>query len=51
MGLFRNNGRTVRLAGTELDRHGEGREQTRESVGGEGGWPGCLQRFAEQVAA
>jgi uncharacterized protein YndB with AHSA1/START domain len=34
-----------------LDRHGDGWEQTRESVGGEGGWPGCLRRFAERLAA
>jgi len=32
-----------------LDRHGEGWEQIRESVAGEGGWPGCLRRFAERV--
>jgi uncharacterized protein YndB with AHSA1/START domain len=34
-----------------IDRHGEGWEQTRESVGGDGGWPGCLRSFAERVAA
>lgn len=32
-----------------LERHGPGWEQTRESVAGEGGWPGCLERFAERV--
>ncbi len=41
----------VELEHRNLDRHGEGWEQTRESVGGEGGWPGCLRRFAERVAA
>jgi DNA-binding transcriptional ArsR family regulator/uncharacterized protein YndB with AHSA1/START domain len=41
----------VELEHRNLERHGEGWEQTRESVGGEGGWPGCLQRFAERVAA
>jgi uncharacterized protein YndB with AHSA1/START domain len=41
----------VELEHRNLDRHGEGWEQTRESVGGEGGWPGCLQRFAERLAA
>jgi uncharacterized protein YndB with AHSA1/START domain len=41
----------VELEHRNLDRHGDGWEQTRESVGGEGGWPGCLQRFAERLAA
>jgi uncharacterized protein YndB with AHSA1/START domain len=45
-------GRTrVELEHRNLDRHGEGWEQSRDAVGGEGGWPGCLQRFAEVVAA
>jgi len=45
-----SDGRTrVELEHRNLDRHGEGWEQTRESVGGEGGWPGCLRRFAERV--
>jgi uncharacterized protein YndB with AHSA1/START domain len=41
----------VELEHRHLDRHGEGWEQIRESVAGEGGWAGCLQRFAEQLAA
>jgi uncharacterized protein YndB with AHSA1/START domain len=41
----------VELEHRNLDRHGEGWEQARESVGGEGGWPGCLRRFAERLAA
>jgi uncharacterized protein YndB with AHSA1/START domain len=40
----------VELEHRNLDRHGDGWEGIRESVGGEGGWPGCLQRFAERVA-
>ena len=32
---------------SDLDRHGEGWEGTREGVGGEGGWPLYLQRFAD----
>jgi len=39
----------VELEHRNLDRHGEGWEQTRESVAGEGGWPGCLRRFAEAL--
>jgi uncharacterized protein YndB with AHSA1/START domain len=41
----------VDLEHRNLDRHGEGWEQTRESVAGEGGWPGCLRRYAERIAA
>jgi uncharacterized protein YndB with AHSA1/START domain len=41
----------VELEHRNLDRHGEGWEQTRESVGGEGGWPGCLRRFSERLAS
>jgi uncharacterized protein YndB with AHSA1/START domain len=41
----------LELEHRNIDRHGEGWEQTRESVGGDGGWPGCLRRFAERLAA
>ena len=41
----------VELEHRNLDRHGEGWEQTRESVAGEGGWPGCLRAFGERAAA
>jgi uncharacterized protein YndB with AHSA1/START domain len=41
----------VELEHRNLDRHGEGWEQIRESVAGEGGWPGCLQSFAARVAS
>ncbi|MEX2193937.1 MAG: SRPBCC family protein [Thermoleophilaceae bacterium] len=41
----------VELEHRNLDRHGDGWEQTRDAVGGEGGWPGCLRRFGERVAA
>jgi uncharacterized protein YndB with AHSA1/START domain len=41
----------VELDHRHLDRHGEGWQQTHESVSGEGGWPGCLRRFAERLAA
>jgi uncharacterized protein YndB with AHSA1/START domain len=41
----------VELEHRHLDRHGEGWESLREGVGGEGGWPLYLARFADQVAA
>ena len=41
----------VELEHRNLDRHGDGWEQTRASVAGEGGWPGCLQAFSERVRA
>ena len=41
----------VELEHRNIDRHGEGWQQTRESVGGDGGWPGCLRKFAERIAA
>ena len=37
----------VELEHRNLDRHGEGWEAARDGVGGEGGWPLYLQRFAE----
>jgi uncharacterized protein YndB with AHSA1/START domain len=37
----------VDLEHRNLDRHGDGWEGERESVGSEGGWPLYLQRFAE----
>ncbi|MGH2871586.1 MAG: SRPBCC family protein [Solirubrobacteraceae bacterium] len=36
----------VELEHRNLDRHGEGWEGSREAVGGEGGWPLYLERFA-----
>jgi uncharacterized protein YndB with AHSA1/START domain len=45
-------GRTrVELEHRNLERHGEGWEQARDAVAGDGGWPGCLRRFAERLAA
>jgi uncharacterized protein YndB with AHSA1/START domain len=41
----------VELEHRNLDRHGDGWEGVREGVGGEGGWPLYLNRFAEVVAA
>jgi uncharacterized protein YndB with AHSA1/START domain len=37
----------VELEHRHLDRHGEGWESERDGVGGEGGWPLYLNRFAE----
>ena len=39
----------VELEHRHLERHGEGWEGEREGVGGEGGWPLYLQRFAAVV--
>jgi uncharacterized protein YndB with AHSA1/START domain len=45
-------GRTrVDLEHRHIDRHGEGWQQERDELGSEGGWPGCLRRFAEHVAS
>jgi hypothetical protein len=41
----------VELEHRYLERHAEGWEQTRDAVGSEGGWPGCLRSFAERLAA
>ena len=41
----------VELEHRNLDRHGEGWEQSREAVSGDSGWTGLLQRFAERLAA
>ena len=41
----------IELEHRNLDRHGEGWEGVSASVAGEGGWSGCLQSFAERVAA
>jgi uncharacterized protein YndB with AHSA1/START domain len=41
----------VELEHRHLDRHGEGWEQTRDTVAGDGGWPGCLRAFSAQLEA
>jgi uncharacterized protein YndB with AHSA1/START domain len=41
----------VELEHRNLDRHGPGWESERDGVGGEGGWPLYLRRFAERLAA
>ncbi len=44
-------GRTrVELEHRNLDRHADGWEGVREGVGGDGGWPLYLQRFADLLA-
>jgi uncharacterized protein YndB with AHSA1/START domain len=40
----------VELEHRHIDRHGEGWENERDALGGEGGWPGCIRRFAEHLA-
>jgi uncharacterized protein YndB with AHSA1/START domain len=41
----------VELEHRNLDRHGEGWEGLRDTLGSDGGWPGCLRAFAERLAA
>jgi uncharacterized protein YndB with AHSA1/START domain len=41
----------VELEHRNLDRHGEGWEAERDGVGGDGGWPLYLDRFAAQLSA
>jgi uncharacterized protein YndB with AHSA1/START domain len=41
----------VELEHRHLDRHGPGWESERDGVGGEGGWPLYLQRFAALITA
>ncbi len=41
----------VELEHRNLDRHGDGWEQTRDSLADEGGWPGCLRLFVKQAQA
>jgi uncharacterized protein YndB with AHSA1/START domain len=41
----------VALEHRHLDRHGDGWEGLRESVGSDQGWPLYLKRFAEAAAA
>jgi uncharacterized protein YndB with AHSA1/START domain len=41
----------VELEHRNLDRHGDGWEGERDAVGGDGGWPLYLQRFAGLLAA
>lgn len=41
----------VELEHRNLERHGEGWEQMRDALNSEGGWPGCLRKFAESVVA
>jgi uncharacterized protein YndB with AHSA1/START domain len=41
----------VELEHRNIDRHGDGWEGLREQLDSEGGWPGCMQRFAERLAA
>ena len=40
----------VELEHRNLDRHGAGWESERDGVGGEGGWPLYLKRFADRIA-
>jgi uncharacterized protein YndB with AHSA1/START domain len=40
----------LELEHRNIDRHGTGWEAVREGVGGDGGWPLYLQRFAKRLA-
>jgi hypothetical protein len=48
--MVTTNRTRVELEHRHIERHGEGWEQVREAIGGEGGWPGCLRKFAEYLA-
>jgi uncharacterized protein YndB with AHSA1/START domain len=39
----------VELEHRHLDRHGDGWQSARDGVGGDGGWPLYLQRFADSI--
>lgn len=41
---------SAELEHRNLDRHGEGWEGLRESIGGGGGWPLYLQRYTDVIA-
>jgi uncharacterized protein YndB with AHSA1/START domain len=41
----------VDLEHRNIDRHGDGWEGLHAQLDSEGGWPGCVQRFAERLAA
>lgn len=41
----------LELEHRNLERHGDGWESLRDSLGSDSGWPGCLQRFADRLAA
>jgi uncharacterized protein YndB with AHSA1/START domain len=41
----------VEVEHRHLDRHGDGWEGLRDMVGSDGGWPGCVRRFAERISA
>ena len=40
----------VELEHRHIDRHGDGWESERDALGADGGWPGCIRRFAERFA-
>jgi hypothetical protein len=48
--LDRQERTRVKLEHRNPDRHGAGWDDEREGVGGEGGWPLYLQRFADVAA-
>jgi uncharacterized protein YndB with AHSA1/START domain len=39
----------VELEHRHIERHGEGWEQLRDAVRGEGGWPGALRKYGERL--
>jgi uncharacterized protein YndB with AHSA1/START domain len=41
----------VELEHRNIERHGEGWEAQRDQLGGEGGWPGVMRRYADRIAA
>jgi uncharacterized protein YndB with AHSA1/START domain len=41
----------VELEHRKIERHGDGWQSLRDTLGSDNGWPGCLRRFVERLAS